>query len=267
MTADPCSVDILVVNVWKSCDVDANLVDSSKAPSSWPVVTFISFKVALKSVVLVPLVIPASEDKGISVLFAFSNVDDSYFAVLSFSVASELVVLLVLSHKVFMSVPFEASVAISVSKFLIKLVLVMIPPSVTNEVASQSKLVAFSVVKLKSKSVASIEMSVFSAKSNPEVKLLGSADAISDSVFHSKLSKVEERSETGSEDVEAGGLSEPKWPPSVEAGSSEMEVSSSLVELRVCSDTSSVAFREVSVKAWFRSVVDGLSKAEERSDR
>lgn len=106
-------------------------------------------------------------------------------------------------------------------------------------------------------------MSVFSAKSNPEVKLLGSADAVSDSVFHSKLSKADERSETGSEDVEAGGLSE----PSVKAGSSVLEVSSSLVELRVCSDASSVAFREVSVKTWFRSVVDGLSKAEKRSDR
>lgn len=136
MTADPCSVDVLVANVSKSLDVDANLVDSSKAPSSWPVVTFISFKVVLKSVMIPPLVIPASEDEGFSVLFAVSNVDDSYLAVLSFSVASESVVRLVSSHKVFVSVLFAASVAISVSKFLTKLVLLMIPPSVTNEVAS-----------------------------------------------------------------------------------------------------------------------------------
>lgn len=175
---------------------------------------------------------------------------------LSLSVASESVVLLVSSHEVF------SSVTVSVPKFPIKLVLVMTPPSVANEVASQSKLVTFSVLKLAVKSVASI---VFSAKSNPAVKLLGSADAVSDSVFHSKLSKVEERSEAGSEDVEAGGLSEPKWPPSVKARSLEMEAPSSVVELRVCSDVSSVAFREVSVKTWLRSVVDG--KAEERSGR
>lgn len=88
-------------------------------------------------------------------------------------------------------------------------------------------------------------------------------DAVSDSVFHSKLGKVDERSEN----VEAGGLSEPKWLLSVKTGSSEMEASSSLVELWVCSDVSSVAFCEVSVKTWFRSVVDGLLKADERSGR
>lgn len=172
LTAEPCSVELSVANVSKSVDVDANLVDDSKAPSSWPVVTFISFKVVLKSVTLVPLVIPASDDKGISVLFTISNVDDSYLTVLNFSIASESVILVVLSQKVLTSVFFATCVAISVSKFLTEPVLVMISPLVTIEVVSKSTVVAFSVVKLASKSVASIEMSVLSAKSNLEEKLL-----------------------------------------------------------------------------------------------
>lgn len=149
LTVDPRIVDILVANVSK--------LDVNNSKASVACVAHSSVFISFKSVKLPLLVIPASEDQVASILFVFSNVDDSYLAVLSFDVASVVCSLYWISLKVLNSVLFALFVTISVSKFLIELVLVII----SLFVASDSKLVTFSVAKFAPKPVALREMSVF----------------------------------------------------------------------------------------------------------
>lgn len=163
---------------------------------------------------------------------------ESYLAVLSFShVASEFAVPVVSSQNEPISVVLSKSVATSVSDAINERELASVSPSV----APESTIVAFSVGKLASASVAFRDRSVFS-----DVELFGSEVAASDSVFHSKLvNDGEERSGKAGEDVETGGALEP---------------SSSLVEDASLSGDFSVAFCDDSVKSRLESVVDVFSK-------